>query len=175
MSLSASDLADKVRSIDDFPRQGVLFRDITTLLKDREAFKLSIDLLAGRFKSEPIDKVVAAESRGFIFGAPLAYLLGAGFVPARKLGRLPADTVQAEYTLEYGTNLVEMHTDAISPGERVLIVDDLLATGGTIGATIELVQQLEGEIAGLAFLVELTTFKVREKLSEYRIEALISY
>ncbi len=173
--LAVSDLATKIRSVPDFPQPGILFRDITTLLADAEAFHRSIDLLAERFRDDRIDKVVAAESRGFIFGAPLAYLLNAGFVPARKLGHLPAETIQAEYTLEYGTNRVEMHVDAISPGERVLIVDDLLATGGTIGATIELVRKLQGDIVALAFLVELSAFKVRERMPEYRIEALITY
>ncbi len=168
-------LAEKIRDIPDFPEVGILFRDITTLLKDATSFRQSIDDLARRFEGERIDKVVAAESRGFIFGAPLAYLLGAGFVPARKLGRLPADTIRAEYNLEYGTNTVEMHTDAISPGERVLVVDDLLATGGTITATIDLVQRLGGEIVGLAFLVELEYTGGRQLLNGYRIETLVTY
>ncbi len=168
-------LAEKIRDIPDFPEVGILFRDITTLLKDAASFRQSIDDLARRFEGEHIDKVVAAESRGFIFGAPLAYLLGAGFVPARKLGRLPADTIRAEYNLEYGTNTVEMHTDAISPGERVLVVDDLLATGGTITATIDLVQRLGGEIVGLAFLVELEYTGGRQLLNGYRIETLVTY
>ncbi len=168
-------LAEKIRDIPDFPEVGILFRDITTLLKDATSFRQSIDDLARRFEGERIDKVVAAESRGFIFGAPLAYLLGAGFVPARKLGRLPADTIRAEYNLEYGTNTVEMHTDAISPGERVLVVDDLLATGGTITATIDLVQRLGGEIVGLTFLVELEYTGGRQLLNGYRIETLVTY
>ncbi len=168
-------LAEKIRDIPDFPEVGILFRDITTLLKDATSFRQSIDELARRFEGERVDKVVAAESRGFIFGAPLAYLLSAGFVPARKLGRLPADTIRAEYNLEYGTNTVEMHTDAISPGERVLVVDDLLATGGTITATIDLVQRLRGEIVGLAFLVELEYTGGRQLLNGYRIETLVTY
>lgn len=168
-------LAEKIRDIPDFPEVGILFRDITTLLKDATSFRQSIDELARRFEGERVDKVVAAESRGFIFGAPLAYLLSAGFVPARKLGRLPADTIRAEYNLEYGTNTVEMHTDAISPGERVLVVDDLLATGGTITATIDLVQRLGGEIVGLAFLVELEYTGGRQLLNGYRIETLVTY
>ncbi len=168
-------LAEKIRDIPDFPEVGILFRDITTLLKDATSFRQSIDDLARRFEGERIDKVVAAESRGFIFGAPLAYLLGAGFVPARKLGRLPAETIRAEYKLEYGTNTVEMHTDAITPGERVLVVDDLLATGGTITATIDLVQRLGGEIVGLAFLVELEYTGGRQLLNGYRIETLVTY
>lgn len=168
-------LAQKIRDVPDFPKPGILFKDITTLLKDPEAFKTAIDALATPFQGERVDKVVAAESRGFIFGAPLAYLLNAGFVPARKLGRLPGETIQAEYTLEYGTNFVEMHTDAIERGERVLIVDDLLATGGTILATIELAKQLGGEIVGLAFLVELAFLSGRKRLEGYQIEALITY
>lgn len=168
-------LSEKIRDVPDFPKPGILFKDITTLLQEPEAFELAIDSLAERFQHERIDKVVAAESRGFIFGAPLAYLLHAGFVPARKLGRLPAETVSAEYTLEYGTNHVEMHVDAISPGERVLIVDDLLATGGTVCATIELVEKLQGDIVGLAFLVELTFLDGRSRLDDYRIETLIGY
>ena len=168
-------LADKIRDVPDFPQPGILFKDITTLLKDEQAFKGAIDALASRFQGERIDKVVAAESRGFIFGAPLAYLLSAGFVPARKLGKLPAETIQADYTLEYGTNHVEMHVDAISEGERVLIVDDLLATGGTIGATIELVRKLGGEVVALAFLVELEFLQAREKYTDYRIETVLTY
>ncbi len=168
-------LAEKIRDVPDFPQPGILFKDITTLLKDAAAFRSAIDSLASRFEGERIDKVVAAESRGFIFGAPLAYLLNAGFVPARKLGKLPADTVKVTYTLEYGTNDVEMHVDAISPGDRVLIVDDLLATGGTVGAAIELVDKLGGEVAGLAFLVELKFLNARAKYKKHRIEALITY
>ncbi|ACZ41709.1 adenine phosphoribosyltransferase [Thermobaculum terrenum ATCC BAA-798] len=172
---SDQDLAKLIRDVPDFPKQGILFKDITTLLKDKDAFKKSIDLLAERFANDHIDKVVAAESRGFIFGAPLAYLLNAGFVPVRKLGRLPAKAIRAEYTLEYGTNFVEIHVDAIEPGEKVLIVDDLLATGGTVGATIELVKKLEGDIVALAFLVELSFLKGRERLKDYRIETIITY
>jgi adenine phosphoribosyltransferase len=168
-------LAEKIRDIPDFPQPGILFKDITTLLKDADAFRTAIDDLADRFRADGADKVVAAESRGFIFGAPLAYLLGAGFVPARKLGKLPGETIQADYSLEYGTNHVEMHVDAIAPGDRVLIVDDLLATGGTIGATIELVERLGGEVVGLAFLVELAFLQGRARYTSYRIETLITY
>jgi adenine phosphoribosyltransferase len=168
-------LAEKIRDVPDFPKPGILFKDITTLLKEPDAFKESINGLAARFQGQPVDKVVAAESRGFIFGAPLAYLLGAGFVPVRKGDRLPHDTITATYTLEYGVNAVEIHTDAIVPGERVLIVDDLLATGGTVGATIELVEKLQGEIVGLAFLVELAFLNGRDRLQGYRVETLITY
>jgi adenine phosphoribosyltransferase len=169
------DLASKIRNIPDFPVPGILFRDITTLLKDAEAFSYAIDQLTDRLKDLKPDKIVAIESRGFIFGAPIAYKLGAGFVPVRKLGKLPADTVVAEYELEYGTNTVEMHVDAISPGERVVIVDDLLATGGTTRATIELVEQLDGDIVALAFLIELTELGAREYLEGFNIVTLLQF
>lgn len=168
-------LQDHIRDVPDFPKPGVMFKDITTLLKDKDAFRTAVDQLAECFRDEQIDQVVAAESRGFIFGAPLAYILGAGFVPARKLGRLPAETVRTEYELEYGSNFVEIHLDAINRGDRVLIVDDLLATGGTVGATVELVRRLGGEIVGLAFLAELGFLEGRKKLRGHRIEALITY
>lgn len=168
-------LQDRIRDVPDFPKPGVMFKDITTLLKDKDEFRSAVDQLAERFHGERIDQVVAAESRGFIFGAPLAYLLRAGFVPARKLGRLPAETVRTEYELEYGSNFVEIHVDAISHDDRVLIVDDLLATGGTVAATAELVRRLGGEIVGLAFLAELGFLEGRKKLKGYRIESLITY
>jgi adenine phosphoribosyltransferase len=164
-----------IRDVSDFPVRGILFRDITTLLKDPGGFKASVDLMAERLRPYKAQKVVAIESRGFIFGAPLAYLLGAGFIPARKLGKLPAPTVSAEYALEYGTNSVEMHRDAISPGERVVIVDDLLATGGTTRATIQLVQHLGGQVVALAYLIELSFLKARDQLDKYDIVTLIEY
>ncbi len=167
--------SQKIRDIPDFPQPGVLFKDITTLLKDAEAYKQCIDFLYERFRDERIDKVVGPESRAFLLGGPLAYLLGAGYVPARKPGKLPAQTIRAEYSLEYGTNVLEMHEDAITAGEQVLIVDDLLATGGTICATIDLVRRLRGEIVGLAFLIELEFLHGRERLSGHRIESLIKY
>src|SRR6266498_1685008 len=145
-------LTELIRDIPDFPVPGILFRDITTLLKEGPAFVQVIDQLCDRLEGLQVDKVVAIESRGFIFGAPIAYKLGVGFVPARKLGKLPADTISAEYDLEYGTNTVEMHRDAIGKGENVVIVDDLLATGGTTRASVDLVEQLGGEIVELAFL-----------------------
>src|SRR5438874_5183759 len=145
MDLNPTKLADLIRDIPDFPVPGILFRDITTLLKEGPAFKYSIDALADKLAGLKPDKIVGIESRGFIFGAPIAYKLNAGFVPVRKLGKLPADTISAEYDLEYGTNTVEMHRDSIKPGENVVVVDDLLATGGTTRATIELVEQLGGE------------------------------
>jgi adenine phosphoribosyltransferase len=169
------DLTTLIRDIPDFPIAGILFRDITTLLKDGEAFQYAIDALSDKLKDLKPDKVVGIESRGFIIGAPIAYKLGAGFVIVRKLGKLPAETITAEYELEYGTNSVEMHRDAIDPGERVVIVDDLLATGGTTQATIELVEQLEGKIVALAFLIELTDLGARDFLQGQNIVTLIQY
>ena len=154
-------LEDWIRDIPDFPQRGILFKDITPLLQDAAAFHASLDRLAAHYAGAGIEMVVGVESRGFIFGAALAYLLNCGFVPVRKFGKLPYQTVSVEYSLEYGTNVVEVHTDAIRPGQRVLIVDDLLATGGTTSAAMELVEKLGGHIAGIAFLVELTFLKGR--------------
>ncbi len=168
-------LEDFIRDVQDFPQQGVLFKDITPLLQDGSAFHASIDRLAAHYAGAGIQTVVGVESRGFIFGAPLAYQLNCGFVPVRKFGKLPNETVSVEYALEYGTNVVEIHKDAIKPGERVLIVDDLLATGGTVSASIELVEKLGGHIAGIAFLVELTFLKGREHLKGHDVFALIKY
>ena len=172
---SADDLRAKIREVPDFPKPGILFYDITTLLKEPAAFAEVIDRMAEPVKDAGIDVVVGMESRGFIFAAPLAYKLGAGFVPVRKLGKLPAETIEVEYDLEYGTATLEVHRDAIQAGQRVLIVDDLLATGGTVIGTIELVSRLGGEIAGLSFMVELTALKGREKLGEFNIHTLITY
>jgi adenine phosphoribosyltransferase len=169
------ELAKLIRDVPDFPIPGILFRDITTLLKDGPAFRKSIDALTESVRGLNPTKVVAIESRGFIFGAPIAINLGVGFVPVRKLGKLPAETITSEYELEYGTNTVEMHRDAISQGERVVIVDDLLATGGTTRATIELVEQLGGEVTALVFLIELTDLGGREYLEGYNIITLIHY
>jgi len=168
-------LEDHIRDIPDFPQPGVLFKDITPLLQDKTAFHVALERLAAHYTGAGIQTVVGVESRGFIFGAPLAYLLNCGFVPVRKFGKLPAATVNVEYALEYGTNVVEIHTDAIKPGERVLVVDDLLATGGTVSATIELVERLGGHVAGVAFLVELTFLKGREHLDGHDVFALIKY
>jgi len=173
--VSVETLRAQIREIPDFPKPGILFYDITTLLKDPAAFKESIDLLIEPFQDTRIDAVVGMESRGFIFSAPMAYRLDAGFVPVRKLGKLPAETVSVEYALEYGTNTLEIHKDAILPGQRVLIVDDLLATGGTVLGTIELVEQLKGEVVGLAFLVELLFLKGRDRLSEHQTHSVIQY
>ena len=168
-------LDDKIRDVPDFPIKGVLFKDITTLLKDPDAYHTAIDSMTDRFRGKQIDIVVGMESRGFVFAAPLAYLLNAGLVPVRKLGKLPAETVRAEYSLEYGTNTLEMHRDAIQPGQRVLIVDDLLATGGTTMATVKLVEMLGGQVAGITFLIELTFLHGREKLKGYDVHAEIQY
>ncbi len=168
-------LEDWVRDIPDFPQKGVLFKDITPLLQDAAAFHIALERLAAHYAGAGIEAVVGVESRGFIFGAPLAYLLNCGFVPVRKFGKLPYQTTSVEYALEYGTNVVEIHTDAIKPGQRVLIVDDLLATGGTVAASIELVEKLGGHIAGIAFLVELNFLKGRERLNDYDVFALIQY
>ena len=168
-------LEDWIRDIPDFPQRGVLFKDITPLLQDAAAYHAALDRLAAHYAGAGIEMVVGVESRGFIFGAALAYLLNCGFVPVRKFGKLPHQTVSVEYSLEYGTNVVEMHTDAIRPGQRVLIVDDLLATGGTTSAAMELVEKLGGHIAGIAFLVELTFLKGREQLGGHDVFALIKY
>ncbi|MBE3558038.1 MAG: adenine phosphoribosyltransferase [Ktedonobacteraceae bacterium] len=168
-------LEDRIRDIPDFPQPGVMFKDITPLLQDAAAFRSAIERIAAHYAGAGIQAVVGVESRGFIFGAPLAYLLNCGFVPVRKFGKLPSRTVSVEYALEYGTNVVEMHTDGIKAGERVLIVDDLLATGGTVAAAMELVEKLGGHIAGIAFLVELTYLKGRRHLKGHDVFALIKY
>jgi len=173
--MSAEDLRSKIREIPDFPKPGILFYDITTLLKDGKSFKKAIDLMLQPYKKEKIDVVVGMESRGFIFSAPMAYQLDAGFVPVRKLGKLPAETITVEYALEYGSNTLEIHRDAIQPGQNVLIVDDLLATGGTVRGTIELVERLKGEVVGLAFLVELEFLKGRDRLEGRRVTSVIKY
>jgi adenine phosphoribosyltransferase len=164
-----------IRDIPDFPKPGILFRDITTLLKDKKAFKTAIDSLAKKYKGKKIDAVVAVESRGFIFGAAVAHKLGAGFVPVRKKGKLPWKTDSVTYDLEYGTDTLEMHQDAISPKDKVLIVDDLLATGGTVSAAARLVTQQQGKIIGIAFLIELSVLKGKDKLKGYPVFSLIKY
>ena len=172
---SVDDLRARIREVPDFPKPGILFYDITTLLREPAAFAEVIDRMADAVKEERIDLVVGMESRGFIFAAPLAYKLGAGFVPVRKLGKLPAETIEVEYDLEYGTATLEIHRDAITAGQRVLIVDDLLATGGTVLGTIELVRRLGGEIAGLSFMVELTALGGRDRLGEFVIHTQLAY
>jgi adenine phosphoribosyltransferase len=169
------DLRRFIRSIPDFPKKGIIFRDITTLLNDKNAFQSVIDLFYQRYRSYRIDKVVSVESRGFIFGSALAYKLGAGFVPVRKPGKLPAKTIRQEYQLEYGTDALEIHTDAIAQGDRVIIVDDLLATGGTVQAACNLVESLGGNILELSFLVELAFLQGRNKIERYKVFSLITY
>ncbi|SFS58778.1 adenine phosphoribosyltransferase [Marininema halotolerans] len=169
------DFKDKIRVIEDFPQPGVQFKDITTLLKDGKAFKAAIDELANRLEGKEIDLIVGPEARGFVVGTPLAYALGIGFVPVRKTGKLPGKVVEADYSLEYGKDKLAIHTDAIEPGQKVLIVDDLLATGGTINATLNLVRQLQAEVVGTAFVMELTYLKGREKIQDVDVISLLQY
>ena len=169
------ELKDTIRNIQDFPIEGILFHDITTLLINPVALKETIDRFTERYKDEKIDVVVGMESRGFIFATPLAIQLGCGFVPVRKPGKLPSEIEFEEYTLEYGTDRLEIHKDAVSPGVRVLIIDDLLATGGTAAATCRLIEKLGGDIVGCAFLVELDDLKGREKLGDHDIFTIIHY
>ena len=164
-----------IREVPDFPKKGILFYDITTLLKDKQGFATLIDALSENYIGKNIDLVLGMEARGFIFAPALAYRLNAGFVPVRKPGKLPAATVKVSYDLEYGSNTLEIHKDAIQKGQRVLIVDDLLATGGTAAATAKLAHDLGAEIAGLAFVVELDFLKGREKLAEYDVLSLLHY
>ena len=173
--MSVETLRAEIREVPDFPKPGILFYDITTLLKDAGAFKESIELMLEPFADQKIDAVVGMESRGFIFSAPMAMQLGAGFVPVRKLGKLPAETASVEYALEYGTNTLEIHKDALQPGQKVLIVDDLLATGGTVLGTIELVKTLKADVVGLAFLVELLFLKGRERLGDHFTHSVVQY
>ncbi len=170
-----ADLESKIRDIPDFPKQGIVFKDIMPLLADAEAFHATIDLLAEFGESRKPDLVLGAEARGFMLGGALAYKLGCGFVAARKPGKLPWETVSAEYALEYGVDSLELHADAIRAGARVLVHDDLLATGGTARAKVELVEQLGGEVVGLAFVIELAFLNGREKLEGYDVHSLIQY
>jgi adenine phosphoribosyltransferase len=168
-------LRQLIREIPDFPTPGVSFKDITTVLKNPEALRYVVKEMAAHFGNRGIDVVVGVESRGFIFGAPLAYELGLGFVLVRKPGKLPAETLSIKYALEYGEDALEIHRDAIQPGERVLIVDDLLATGGTISATAQLVEQLGGKVAGYAFLIELAFLGGRKRLGDKEVMSLVIY
>jgi adenine phosphoribosyltransferase len=172
-------LQEYIRDIPNFPIEGIIFKDITPLLQNAENFAQAIDMLAALYEDtngrDPIDLVVAIESRGFIFGAPVAYRLGAGFVPIRKPGKLPGDAIGVEYSLEYGTNRLEIHRDAINPGDRVLLVDDLLATGGSARAAIQLVEQLGGVVVGVAFLIELLFLNGIEQLAGYEVFSAIKY
>jgi len=173
--INCEPLKSLIRTIPNFPKPGILFYDITTLLKDRTGFAQLIDALAAHYIARKIDLVLGIEARGFIFGPALAYRLNAGFVPVRKPRKLPAPVARVTYDLEYGSDSLEIHLDAIAPGQRVVLVDDLLATGGTMEATIKLVKQLGGEIAGLAFAVELDFLKGRQRFTEYDVFSLLHY
>jgi len=173
--IPAAELRAKIRDIKDFPAEGILFRDITTLLKDGPAWRAVIDHLASNYAQARVELVVGVESRGFIFGGAVAHELRAGFVPVRKRGKLPARTIEEEYALEYGRDVLAIHEDAIRPGQRVLAVDDLLATGGTMSATLRLVERLGGVVVGAAFLIELAFLKGRERLKGYQLNSLIVY
>ena len=168
-------LADHIRDIPDFPRPGVVFKDITPLLGDAKAFRFSVDALADRFADHTVDRVLGIEARGFILAAPVAYRFHAGFVPVRKAGKLPWEIERQEYALEYGTDLLEIHRDGVHPGERVLIVDDVLATGGTAAATARLVERLGGQLVGFGFLIELAFLAGRRHLHDHPVTSLVSY
>lgn len=168
-------LKQRIRHVPDFPKSGILFYDVTTLLQDKEGFQLALEAMAAPYSGRAIDVVVGIESRGFIFGAAVADRLKAGFAPVRKLGKLPYTTRQASYALEYGTDALEIHDDAVAPGQRVLIVDDLLATGGTAAATVGLVRSLGGEVVGVQFLIELVALGGRAKLAGESVEAVLKY
>ena len=173
--LTEATMKELIRDIPDFPAEGVLFRDITPVLQNPSAFNEVVCSMVERVRGMNPDVIVGIESRGFILGAPVALELDVGFVPVRKVGKLPAETVQAEYTLEYGTNVVEMHRDAIELGMRVVVVDDLLATGGTAKASVQLIEELGGKVAGLSFLIELTFLYGRDLLEGYRVDTIIRY
>jgi adenine phosphoribosyltransferase len=168
-------LKARIRHVPDFPKAGILFYDVTTLLRDPEGFKLSIDTLSEPYKGQGISLVVGIESRGFILGAAVADRLRAGFVPVRKVGKLPSTKIRVSYDLEYGTDSLEMHSDAIDKGQKVLVVDDLLATGGTARATVDLVRQLGGDVAGIAVLIELVALNGRSKLQGETVRAVLQY
>ena len=169
------DLKEKIRVIEGFPKEGLSFKDITTLVADGEAFKESIDRIAEHLRDKNVDVILGPEARGFIFGVPVAYALGVGFVPVRKKGKLPAETVSVDYSLEYGVDVLEIHKDAIKKGQKVAIVDDLLATGGTVEAVAKLVEKVGAEVVALDFAIELTELKGRDKLEGYEIMSLVQY
>lgn len=173
--LKESVIKELIRDVPDFPVDGIMFRDITPVLQDADSFKQVVCSLTELVAQMKPDVIVGIESRGFILGTPVALELGVGFVPVRKVGKLPAETVRAEYALEYGTNTVEMHKDAIMPGQRVAIVDDLLATGGTAAAACQLIEELEGNVSGLVFLIELEFLKGRRALEGYEVQTLVKY
>jgi adenine phosphoribosyltransferase len=168
-------LKETIRSIPHWPIESVTFRDITTLMQNPEAFKQSCDLLYERYKGQKIDKIVAIDARGFVFGAVLAYKLNIGIIPVRKKGKLPSSTISADYSLEYGVNSVEIHDDSISKGESIVIVDDLIATGGTVAAAVQLVEQLGGNIIECAFIIELPDLHGRDKISKYPVFSLVEF
>jgi len=168
-------LEDRIRDIPDFPQKGIVFKDICPLIGDGQGLKLAVDRLQEVTRHKKIDAIVALESRGFLFGAPLAYNLGVGIIPVRKQGKLPSETFKMEYALEYGTNVVEIHRDALAPGQKVLIVDDLLATGGTALAAAKLVEMLGATVEAMVFVIELTFLRGREKLAGYQVTSLVQY
>ena len=169
------DLKSKIRNIPDFPKKGIVFRDITTLVGDGEAFKYAVDEMVDHYSGVGIDAILGAEARGFIFGAIMAYKMGVGFIPVRKPGKLPYKTTKASYDLEYGSNILEMHVDAVNKGDKVLIVDDLVATGGTAKAKAELVEKNGGNVVGFCFLIELEFLNPRKLLEDYDVFSLIKY
>lgn len=168
-------VADYITTIPDFPEEGILFRDVTTVLSDAEGFKLAVDELAARLKDVEFDVIAGTESRGFIFGTPLAYLLGKPFLPVRKKGKLPRKTVQKEYDLEYGKATIEIHADDLKPGQRVVLIDDLIATGGTAKAAAELIEELGGEVVRILFLIELKGLNGRTALAKYDVQSVVQY
>jgi len=169
------DLKRHIREVQDFPKSGILFRDITTLLKEPMLLKETIDSMVGLLSGVEFDSILGPESRGFIFGVPLAYILGKGFVPVRKAGKLPAEVVQKEYGLEYGTDIIEIHKDAIKPGQRFVIADDLLATGGTAKAVVDLIEEMGGVVVAHVYFIELTELKGRESLKGHDVRTLLVY
>lgn len=168
-------LEDYVTTIPDFPKPGIMFRDITTILQDPEGLKLSIDMMVEKLKDVDFDVVVGSESRGFLFGAPVAYAMGKGFILARKKGKLPREVISEEYDLEYGSATIEMHADAIKPGQKAVIIDDLIATGGTTGAIVKLIERMGGKVVAMGFVLELAGLHGKEKFKEYNPFALITY
>jgi adenine phosphoribosyltransferase len=168
-------IKDKIRVVEDFPKEGISFKDITTLLQDGEAYKNAIDLCIEEVKDKDYDIIVGPEARGFLIGAPMSYATKKGFVPVRKPGKLPFETIKYEYELEYGTDTLEMHKDSIKPGQKVLIVDDLLATGGTTLSTIKLIEELGGEVVSVLFLIELSFLSGRDTLKGYDVKSIIKY
>ncbi len=168
-------MEDYVRAIPDFPEPGIIFRDVTSVLQDPDGLKLAIDSMMELLEGTEIDVIAGTESRGFMFGVPIAYQLGKGFIPVRKKGKLPCETVSAKYDLEYGSAEIEIHKDAIKPGQKVVLVDDLIATGGTLAASIQLIEQLGGEVVKVILLMELAGLKGREKLNGYEVASVITY